>query len=265
MNHYFKRILDNAKWPQLVFWWVLRILMFAAIFFPLETSEMSSGQNAAQMSANFAVMFLWEIFMLFPEKTIIRQIPSSVQNISVPFIFLTAYCGAYLGFYYTVWWWDAALHVLGAFIGVFLCYEILCAVQKRDGQAVKISTTVVEAVGLCFVFGVMWELLEFSCDQLLINCDTQHWDVTRFHEGYRNIFMPTHMTKPAEELTQAISEAAKNGPDTQITLTVADLKYYIRTAVMDTMSDLACNTAGGLLGCIFLALFPYRHRSVKRK
>ena len=235
--------------------------MFAAIFFPLEASEMSSGQNAAQMSVNLAVMFLWEIFMLFPEKTFVRQIPSSVQNISVPFIFLTAYCGAYLGFYNSVWWWDAALHVLGSFLGVLLCYEVICVVQKRDRQTIKTSTIIFEAVGLCFIFGVIWELLEFSCDQVLLNCDTQHWDVLRFHAGYRNIFMPTHMTKPAEELMQAISEAAKNGTDTQITLTVAEFKYYIRTAIMDTMSDLACNTAGGLLGSVFLSVFPCYHRN----
>ena len=65
------------------------------------------------------------------------------------------------------------------------------------------------------------------------------------------------MTAPEAELMKAIASAdiAEN-----ITLTVADLKYYLRMALMDTMSDTVCNALGGIMGLIFLKVFPYRHR-----
>lgn len=257
MKAYFKRIFDNVKWWQLAFWWIFRIMMFVAMFIPSKTSEINVNQNMAQMGANFVAMFMWEIFMLFPEKTFVRQLPSSIQNISIPFIWLGAYGGAYLGFYYSIWWWDAALHAFGSLIGVILCYEVLTAIQKRDWEKMNVSTMIIAAVGFCFIFGVAWELFEFTCDQVLQNSDTQHWDVLRFHEGYRNIFMPTHMTAPEADLMKAIANADLAE---KVTLTVSDLKYYLRMALMDTMSDTVCNAVGGIAGLIVLKIFPYRHK-----
>lgn len=254
---YFKRIFDNVKWWELVFWWIVRLMMLVAMFVPSKTSEIEASQNMAQMGANFVAMFLWEIFMLFPEKTFLRQLPASIQNITIPFIWLGAYGGAYLGFYYSIWWWDAALHAFGSLIGVILCYEILTAIQKRDRIKMNVPIMLVASVGLCFIFGVAWELFEFTCDQVLTNSDTQHWDVLRFHAGYRNIFMPTQMTKPDAELMKAIANA--DFAD-KVTLTVADLKYYLRMSLMDTMSDTVCNAVGGIVGFIIIKIYPYRHK-----
>jgi hypothetical protein len=261
MKQYFKRIFDNVRWWQLVFWWIFRIMMFIAMFIPSKTSEINANQNMAQMGANFVAMFMWEIFMLFPEKSFVRQLPSSIQNISIPFIWLGAYGGAYLGFYYSIWWWDAALHAFGSLIGVILCYEVLTAMQKRDWIKMNVPIMIIAATGFCFIFGVAWELFEFTCDQVLMNSDTQHWDVLRFHEGYRNIFMPTHMTAPDAEMMKRLADMAREGLSSQeITMTISDLKYYLRMALMDTMSDTVCNAVGGIAGLIVLKIFPYRHR-----
>ena len=258
METYIKRITSVVRPWQIAFWWMIRITIFAAIFIPpVPATEMTHTQSVLQMCANFATTFLWEIFMLFPEKTFIRQLPPAVQNISAPFILLTSFCGAYLGFYYSIWCWDAALHVLGSFFGVNLCYEVLCAIQKRDRRAMNVTVLIVASVGLCFLFGVIWEIFEFSFDQIVPGGDTQHWDVLRFHEGYRNIFMPTHMTAPDAELMKAIAEL---GPAEKAALTVSDLKYFLRMSLMDTMSDTVCNAAGGIAGFVLLKLLPYRHR-----
>ncbi|MBE6834991.1 MAG: hypothetical protein E7515_01920 [Ruminococcaceae bacterium] len=239
MKEYFKRIFDNVKWWQLVFWWIFRIMMFVAMFFPSKTSEINPKQNMAQMGANFVAMFMWEIFQLFPEKTFVRNLPSSIQNISIPFIWLGAFGGAYLGFYYSIWWWDAALHAFGSLIGVILCYEVLTAIQKRDKVKMNVSIMLIASVGLCFVFGVAWELFEFTCDQILDGSDTQHWNVLMFHDGYRNLFMPRNL------------DTADPNYNTL---------YMLRMALMDTMSDTVCNAAGGIVGYIILKIFPYRHR-----
>ena len=239
MKNYFKRIFSQTKPWELVLWWIFRCLMIAGIFLPLFPSLMEKlpttrsaipfAQNLLQMGANTVAMFLWEIFMMFPEKSYVRQIPAYVQNVSVPFVFATAFCGAYLNMYYSLWWGDSFLHTLGAFIGVFAGYEFVCAIQKRDKCKLNLSIALFASFAFCFVFGVAWELFAFTYDQIALG-DSQHWSAALAHEGYRTLF-------PARD------------PE--------------RFALMDTMGDTVCNTLGAVLGYIVLRIYPYNHRGAR--
>ena len=236
MRNYFKRIISGAKTWELVFWWIFRIIMIFGMFMPLFRDKLPSfiqiskeielSQNLLQMGANTLVMFLWEIFMMFPEKSFFRQIPSYVQDVSVPFTFSTAFCGAFLNMYYSLWWWDSMLHTLGAFIGVLAGYEFICCLQKRDKCVVNLPIALFAAFGFCFVFGTAWELFEFGYDQIA-GGDSQHWSAALAQEGYRTLF-------------------PQLSPD--------------RFALMDTMGDTVCNSVGAVIGYIFIKVFPYHHR-----
>ena len=236
MRNYFKRIFSGAKPWEIAFWWIFRAIMIFGMFMPLFqdklpsflqiSKEISLGQNMLQMGANTVAMFLWEIFMLAPEKSFLRQVPAYVQNISAPFIFCTAFCGAFLNMYYSLWWWDSMLHTLGAVIGVLAGYEFICCLQKRDKCVVNLSIALFAAFGFCFVFGTAWELFEFTYDQIAMG-DSQHWSAALAQEGYRSLF-------PARDPA--------------------------RFALMDTMGDTVCNTVGAIIGYIFIKIFPYHHR-----
>ncbi len=235
MKNYFKRLTSGAKKWQFVWWWIFRALMIFGIFVPLFQDKVSFihiskqipfVQNMIQMLANTVAMFLWEIFMMFPEKSFIRQVPSYVQNASVPFIFCTAFCGAFLNMYYSIWWWDTFFHTLGGLIGVVAGYEFICCLQKRDKCVINMSIALFAAFGFCFVMGTAWELFEFSYDQIA-GGDSQHWSQALAQEGYRTLF---------------------------------DMKDPSRFALMDTMGDIVCNTIGAVVGYVFLKMFPYHHK-----
>ncbi len=245
MRNYFKRIFTGAKKWEIAFWWIFRAMMIFGAFLPLFQDKMPSwlqvsreipfGQNLLQMGANTAAMFLWEIFMLFPEKSFLRQIPAYVQNVSAPFIFATAFCGAYLNMYYTLWWWDSMLHTLGAVIGVYAGYEFMCAIQKRDKCKVNLPIILIASLGFCFMFGVLWELFEFSYDQIA-HGDSQHWNyaIQDWEGGYHVLIDPGYPAGSEE--------------------------YRMRFALMDTMADTINNTIGAVIGYILLRIYPYHHK-----
>lgn len=79
MKAYFKRLKDACPTRRFIFWWIFRLLMvyaFVAGFFktPFDITD------PLQVAANLLCMFVWEIFMLFPEKSLLRYVPSSVQS-----------------------------------------------------------------------------------------------------------------------------------------------------------------------------------------
>ncbi|MCR5041776.1 MAG: hypothetical protein K6C36_06760 [Clostridia bacterium] len=233
--NFIQRVTKIPKKWELALWWVFRIMMIIGIFLPLWkdklpflsfSKEIPFAQNVLQMGANTLAMFLWEIFMMFPKKSFLRQIPTYIQDVSVPFIFCTAFCGAYLSFYYSIWWWDSFLHTLGGLLGVICGYEFLCAMQKRDKTYCNLPIMLFAAFGFCFVFGNLWELFEFTYDQIALG-DSQHWSIELAQEGYRTLF-------PSRD------------PG--------------RFALMDTMGDMVCNTVGSVVGYIFLKIFPYHHK-----
>jgi len=78
----------------------------------------------------------------------------------------------------------------------------------------------------CFFMGIMWELFEFTYDQVA-GGDSQHWNIALAQVGYRTLF---------PELNPS------------------------RFALMDTMGDIVCNTVGALIGYIILKICPYHHR-----
>lgn len=233
MKDYIQRLKDRCPTYRFVFWWVFRILMiyaFIAGFFkkPFDITD------PLQVSANFILMFLWEIFMLFPEKSLLHYMPSATQSITIVGIFCASFGGKFLNFYYDIRWWDSALHFLGGGIAVFIGYEFICALIKRDKKNVMLPLVLFAAFGFSFVAANLWELFEFSFDQVagIISGypgDAQHWS-----------------------LELALGTAKE--------LTLFDPIVAERWPLMDTMADMVLNTVGAVICYIILRIFPYRHK-----
>jgi hypothetical protein len=84
-------------------------------------------------------------------------------------------------------------------------------------------------LGLSFLVGTLWEVYEFSFDQIT-NGNTQDWV---FQSGQNNLF-------PALNREE-------------------DLLRHERFGLIDTMTDIIMNTAGALLASMQLRVWPYRH------
>jgi len=216
-----ERILSKVSIPQLVFWWVFRLIIIS----PLVFSWYSPHENIKlQIMSSFTFSFAWEILQLFPKKTLVRKISSHFQDFTIFQIFLTSFLGAFKDFYYTVWWWDSATHIIGGGLCIALGYEIVTAIQKKYKSTVPIGIIIFAAFGFSFFAGTLWELFEFSFDQLT-GSDSQHWNYANAESTY-SLFSYT--------------------PE--------------RFPIMDTMIDMICNTVGTIIFTIILAKFPYHHK-----
>lgn len=230
MKNYIRRLTSNAKTGEIIFWWILRVLMIVALIDSLFFKK--NPEQVAQTCASFVPMFLWEVFMMFPEKRWMRHIPSYVQNFLASGLFIGSFGGAYLNFYYSVPAYDLIMHAIGGVACTMAGYEILTAMQKRDKVTCSVPIIILGAFGFSFFAGTGWELFEFSFDQLA-GGDSQHWSL-------------------------ALAQEASNENGIGLPNFIPELDT-MRYALMDTMEDTICNTVGGAIGWIILKIFPYHH------
>lgn len=231
---YFKRVLSMCKTWELVYWWILRIIMIVGIILRLVESDELGMYQPMQMAANLLGMFAFEICQAFPKNTFPRYFSAYFQNITILGFFLASFGGAFLNFYYIIPAYDKALHLFGCMEAVFISYELICAMQLRDKVVVPAKFVTLGAFGVAFVFAAGWELFEFSFDQWF-GGDAQHWDLElaiKEAGGIENIFM----------LIPLDAE-----------------RFEARFALMDTMGDAILNAVGAVVMYIILRIKPYRH------
>ncbi|HBL40531.1 MAG TPA: hypothetical protein DDY98_02755 [Ruminococcaceae bacterium] len=241
MKEYFTRLYRDSKTYQKIFWWLLRGVMIFGIvytaFFQPDGDFGAAGGRAKQvlqMSANLVGLFSWEIAQMTSEKCFLRHMPAYVQNYAAVSFTLASFGGAFLNFYYSIPAYDMILHFTGGAAGTWLGYEAVTAMQVRDKQKCGFSVALWAAVGLCFMVCNGWELFEFCFDQFA-GGDTQHWSLELAKEAAAK-----YGTREYPNLIPALCDE--------------------RFALMDTMEDIICNTAGVVLTIIFLKIFPYNHK-----
>lgn len=239
MKEYFKRITTVPKKWELVFWWIFRITMIVAMIdsafgLGLRRDE-PDIQQVLQTGANLLGMFAWEIFMMFPKNTWPRFCPTYLQSIMIPFIWCASFGGAYLNWYYSINSIDIILHTVLGGVGVIGGYELATCMQKRDKKTCDIKVVLLCALGVAFIAGNLWELFEFTFDQVA-NGDSQHW-------------------------SKALAEAAAieyNNPNLAHPNVIPELDP-MRYAIIDTMEDIICNTVGSVVAYIALRIKPFNH------
>ncbi len=236
VKEYFKRVVGMCKPWQLVYWWILRLLMIGGIILRLFESDSLGMYQPLQMAANLLGMFAFEIFQMFPKKTFFRNFSSTFQNFTIMSFFLASFGGAFLNFYYLIPMYDKVLHMLGCMVAVFMGYELVCAMQLRDKQYCSPKIAALAALGIAFAFSTGWEIFEFVFDQWF-GGDAQHWSLEKAIEeagGLENVFMLI----PLE-------------PE----------RLHERFAIMDTMADTILNAIGAVIMYIILKIHPYRHKN----
>lgn len=237
IKNYCKRVIGMCKPGQLVYWWVLRLLMIGGIILRLFESDSLGMYQPLQMAANLVGMFAFEIFQAFPEKTLFRKFSSGFQNLTIMCFFLASFGGAFLNFYYTIPAYDKVLHMLGCMVATFVGYELVCAIQLRDKQTCPPKIVALAAVGIAFIFSTGWEIFEFSFDQWF-GGDAQHWN-----------------------LEKAIEEAGTISEIFMLIPLDAE-RFEARFAIMDTMEDTILNAIGAMIMYVVLRINPYRHKGI---
>lgn len=203
--------------PIYILWWVARILMiYGAIDLMYKGSK-----DTLQMSVNVFICFMFSIFKLFPkEKFIFSRLSFKMETIVIGLTFVTSFFGSYLNLYFTLPSWDMLIHFFGGMVGVYFGYEVTVAAAKKQKEFTPI-VGVICGIGWCSWGAILWEIFEFSYDQLTGN-NIQHW---QYIDKNFEIFK---ITDPA------------------------------RYALFDTMSDLIFGFVGAIIGGIIVFIFLNR-------
>ena len=232
LKEYFKRITTESKKWEIVLWWIVRIVMLAGAVEAFVHHDKYEDKIRTMMIGNFFLTFGWEVMQMFPKTHMFRYIPSYCQDFTSVLIFLTAFCGAYVNFYYKIWWWDTALHFLCGGLLVLTGFVFMRAYELRDKKQIPVAVIILASFCVSFMFSTFWECWEFSFDQFF-GGDTQHWSYE------------LALKDGPERLAHLFFEPA---PDR------SSPEWMARFALIDTMTDIVANTLGACIGGILLKI-----------
>lgn len=192
---------------QFIYWWIIRIVLIAVII----RSAIVAPELLIQFVSNLIFTFFYEIFLLLPKKYAMHNIPIYVYTVINTMIINACFFGSYLNWYYTISWYSSFLHCFGGGLMVIMGYEVIRAFADKTKADIPVGFRIFGAVGFSFSLSSIWEIFEFTYDQLT-GYDSQHWS---YENAMKYGTFPTFSPRTPE-----------------------------RFALMDTMSDIVFNTIG---------------------
>ena len=96
-------------------------------------------------------------------------IPSEFQILAILFVFASLFLGEIRSYYTRLWWWDIALHTSSGLLLGILGFLLVYVLNESDRVAMHMRPRFVALFAFLFAVttGVLWEIFEFSMDQLL--------------------------------------------------------------------------------------------------
>lgn len=94
------------------------------------------------------------------------EIPDFVYLVFLGFLVAHFLLGEIIGFFATIKWWDSALHTLSGMLITLLSFSIITLLNKSNGEDFQLNLVFACIFAFCvsLTLGVLWEILEFSCD-----------------------------------------------------------------------------------------------------
>ena len=95
-------------------------------------------------------------------------VPVEFEFLTVVFIYLSLFLGEVGGYYHVYWWWDLMLHLASGFIAGIFGFVLVYVLNEHDEIGMQLKPGFVAFFAFLFSlgFGVMWELFEFSMDEV---------------------------------------------------------------------------------------------------
>lgn len=150
----------------------LRLFVFAAsaVLFLSMIAIIFRRHAAGTLEGRFVVLagnaLLW--LVPFAGRAIFRdKIGDAMWAIFVIFAFLASFLGSVEGLYGSVWWWDLAMHTAFGYLGCFVGLFFAC--KLADVAKLRPLFVILFCFAVSLMFGALWEIFEFSGDQLLGN------------------------------------------------------------------------------------------------
>ena len=93
-------------------------------------------------------------------------LPIEFQIIIIGFVYAAIFLGSVAGFYTKFWWWDTILHAASGVSLGFIGFLILYTLYLNDRLTASPFLLVTFSFTFGLAFGAIWEIFEFSIDQI---------------------------------------------------------------------------------------------------
>ncbi|MGE4585278.1 MAG: hypothetical protein AB7C91_11565 [Sphaerochaeta sp.] len=197
---------------------------------------------AQVFNRNYENVFLCVLtLMLFAIPSLIEtntriDIPDTLENIILIFIFAAEILGEMRSYYETVILWDTMLHTINGFLAAAIGFSLVDILNQNERFSFRLEPIFVCIVAFCFsmTIGVIWEFFEFFMD-MFFGTDMQK--DTIIHVLHTTALDPTKTLRVVT--VSDIQSVAVNGKD-------LGLGGYLDIGLIDTMKDLFVNFIGAV-------------------
>lgn len=212
---------------------VLRALVITSLVLSIVQGQY---ENAA-LCALSLVLFLLPAFF---EKQLKIEVPPLFEGIIYMFIFAAEILGEVDRFYTAIPGWDTMLHTMNGFLCAAIGFAIV-DLLNRHSDHFNLTPLYLAITAFCFsmTIGVLWEFIEFTCDQFW-GLDMQKDFIVK---NIASVTLdPTHSQVPyaVKNITKTIIETADGDK------VVID-GGYLDIGIIDTMKDLLVNFIGAIV------------------
>ena len=96
------------------------------------------------------------------------RIPHEFELLAIVFIYATLFLGEVHGYYIRFWWWDLVLHTSAGLLLGILGFLLVYVMNANDKINLELTPGFIALFAFVFsiAFGVIWEIFEFSMDNL---------------------------------------------------------------------------------------------------
>ncbi|MCD7796849.1 MAG: hypothetical protein LUG95_04375 [Clostridiales bacterium] len=218
--------INEIPKAQLIFWIIVRISMIICAGYSFIHGDLVMGFESVFC---FIFTHLWDLFQIFGNSSFIEEVPPLSQTLLNIIIFIGIVLGSYIGLFDKLWWFDDAMHILSGFVSASFAYDFACIIQRKKGQC---AATLAALFSITFALSIAvgWEFYEFLMDTL-------------------------HGTN---------LQLAKAGEETAMFDLSKYHNEYGYLGLVDTMTDMMMNAAGGLAGMIFMIVLRNRKKTDKK-
>ena len=232
---------DSARIVHYVLRFIVVLVLVAQLF----------NRNYENVFLCVLTLFLFAIPSLIETNTRI-DIPDTLENIILFFIFAAEILGEMRSYYVTFPFWDTLLHTFNGFLAAAIGFSLVDILNQNERFSIRLSPFFVSIVAFCFsmTIGVVWEFFEFFMD-VVFRLDMQKDTVLT---TIRSVSLDPTNSQRVITLS-GIEEVVVNGKPLGV-------GGYLDIGLFDTMEDLFVNFIGALAFSI-AGYFYVKYRSKK--
>lgn len=185
------------------------------------------------------------ILMMLPslfERGLNIELPDALEIIILLFIFAAEILGEINSFYVNVPHWDTVLHTINGFLCAAIGFAMVDMFNRNEKFSFKLSPLYLAIAAFCFsmTVGVLWEFLEFGCDQLF-QLDMQKDTIVN---TIGSVSLDDTLSNKVIRIDDISDVIIVHSDGTQEAL---GLGGYLDIGIIDTMKDLFVNFVGAVI------------------